>query len=190
LTPAGRPSGQRRVLARLVRRLEPDRRLLAGILVGSMAGDDADALSDVDLIIAVREGDFATVWGERASFHPRLYASDQLGASGRQAVTRFLTPNRIFVEVGICSDQALFRLSGPFQVLWDRAGVAARMKNTPPPATASGFRALPGGRDDLPMSLHDSTKHWVRGDRERALRELKQLRRELGDPSAGAGMPG
>ena len=51
MTPAGRPLAQRRVLARLVRRLEPDPRLLVGILVGSLAGGRADALSDVDLVV-------------------------------------------------------------------------------------------------------------------------------------------
>ncbi len=58
---SGGDAPQRALLDRLVAALGEDERILAAWVIGSLARGDADAYSDVDVLVAVRAEDFAAL---------------------------------------------------------------------------------------------------------------------------------
>ncbi len=61
----GNPDRQRATLARVAGAVTRAPWLDALLLVGSLASDTADALSDVDLLVVVREDHFEQAWADR-----------------------------------------------------------------------------------------------------------------------------
>lgn len=90
------------------------------LLVGSLADDAADALSDIDLLAVVREGQFQHAWADRRYLHAReaVCAWDQRpNEQAEVAAHKWLTPDLVLVEVLIATPSSGVRLADPWAVV-------------------------------------------------------------------------
>jgi predicted nucleotidyltransferase len=173
-------TAQARTLAALVRRLRRDPRIEAVILVGSLAAGQADALSDIDLLVMVRPSDFPAVWRTRRKLAREavhvVHASEETGGRPDVGTYRVLTADRIAVELALFAKGSAFRLGTPYRLLFGKTSALEGMPRLP---VRMRTRLLPGGPPDLPFALQDIAKHWVRGQRARARAELRTLARTV-----------
>jgi predicted nucleotidyltransferase len=130
----GRIQALERLIDEATRLLEADPRIEAAWLEGSIAAGHSDAWSDVDLNVAVRDGDFEGVVAERHEF---------LGGLGR--VLGYYEggmPDGFLVAANLEGlrriDLVLFRSSDAgrrprpdVRALFDRAGVIERLNREP-----------------------------------------------------------
>jgi hypothetical protein len=94
--------------------------LRALILIGSLADDTADALSDLDLLVIVHEGRFAAAWASREALHATaaLYSWDQFsGDLIEVAAHRWLTPDLVLVEALFATASSGLRIAPPYLVV-------------------------------------------------------------------------
>lgn len=68
----GLPPRQRQAVADLARRIEHSSPIEGLILIGSLAADSADALSDVDTIAITTAGGFGDAWADRHRLHAEV----------------------------------------------------------------------------------------------------------------------
>jgi predicted nucleotidyltransferase len=109
-------SRQRAVVQGLVDRLVERPWFRAAILVGSLASDMADELSDVDLLVVVNE--FTRAWREREELGSRaaIVAWDARPVQERVGVHKWLTRDLVLVEC-LLGEAGAFRLAEPYRLL-------------------------------------------------------------------------
>lgn len=98
-----------------------ERQWLDGLLlVGSLAGDAADALSDIDLLVVVREDHFHQAWAERSHLHAgdALFMWDQRpNPAAEMAAHKWLTTDLVLVEALIATPSSGVRLADPWRMI-------------------------------------------------------------------------
>ncbi len=106
------------VLERLVSNLEEEEPLVAAILLGSLARGDGDPLSDIDLLVVVRDGQFEKAWEMRHTLsRGALYAWDRVEPGREVAKHAWLTVDLIKVECPITTVLGGHRLGDPYVVV-------------------------------------------------------------------------
>jgi len=131
----GKPERQREELGRIAARARDRPWLDAVLLVGSLAADTADALSDVDLLVVVRDGRFDEAWAERAVLQSEdaLFAWDQRDDPNREiGAHRWLSGDVVLVEALFGTPSSGMRLAPPWSVLAGAPDAAARLIPRPP----------------------------------------------------------
>ena len=104
------------------------------LVVGSLAADAADALSDIDLLVIVREGGFEQAWAERDTLRVTgtLCAWDQrLDQDAEVAAHRWLTPELVLVETLIATASSGVRLADPWELVVGRSDTPAGLTRRP-----------------------------------------------------------
>jgi hypothetical protein len=114
LTP--HPSRQRAALRGLVDRLVQRPWFRAAVLVGSLASDMDDELSDIDLIVVVSE--FSRAWRERGELEAggAIVAWDASPAGDRVGAHKWITRDLVLVEC-LLGEPGAFRLAEPYKLL-------------------------------------------------------------------------
>lgn len=112
------------LMARFVDVCEADDRISAAFLGGSLARDRADAFSDVDLCVIVRDDAFDEVVRDRASLIERLGEPVFLEDLGHADVVSFVLADGTEAEIFFGREGALGDLRpGRHRVLFDRQGI-------------------------------------------------------------------
>jgi hypothetical protein len=89
------------------------------LLIGSLVSGRADDLSDVDLVVVVREGRFGEAWQQRANLQtPDVLVAWDWPPNGRDAAGhKWLTRALVLVECALWTPSSEVRLADPFVVL-------------------------------------------------------------------------
>lgn len=96
---------QRTFLQHLTAICREDERILAGWVIGSLASGSGDAYSDVDVLLAVRDEDFAALVADWPAFLARLTPTvfaQQLGSSEKPTITA-ITPDWLRFDITLVS---------------------------------------------------------------------------------------
>jgi hypothetical protein len=131
------------LLARIVAVLADDQRMVAAWLQGSIAAGTADAWSDLDLHVVVRDDDFARVVAERMALYRRVgepSLAQHLMQQGPSFFVLLLYPGGIEVDWSLWPLKDA-RRPAQSRLLFDRAGVPLAPA-TPVPAEERATRAL------------------------------------------------
>jgi hypothetical protein len=150
------------VLERLLERLEPRPWFGAAILVGSLATEGDDELSDIDLLVVV--SDFRRAWAERAALEgPDALVSWDAEVQERVAAHKWLTRDLVLVEC-LLGEPGAFRLAEPFRLL---AGSASLLERVPrrPALTRDQVRGSGAAVDPIERA-YDELKDIVRARRD------------------------
>jgi len=109
-------SRQRAVLRGLLDRLVQRPWFRAAILVGSLASDVDDELSDIDLLVVVSE--FSRAWRERGELEARsaIVAWDASPVQDRVGAHKWITRDLVLVEC-LLGEPGAFRLAEPYELL-------------------------------------------------------------------------
>ncbi len=102
---AANATEQHALLARFVAVLREDERIVAAWVIGSLAHGGGDAYSDLDLLVAVRDEDFAALVVDWPTFLARLaptVSARQLGAMDKPTITA-ITPDWLRFDVTLTS---------------------------------------------------------------------------------------
>jgi hypothetical protein len=105
------------------------------LVVGSLADGAADALSDIDLLVIVREGQFEQAWAERGALHVTgtLCEWDQrLDERAEIAAHRWLTGELVLVEALIATTSSGVRLAEPWELAAGRPDTPIGLTHRPP----------------------------------------------------------
>jgi hypothetical protein len=111
----------------------------AVVLVGSLTGQAADAFSDVDLLVVVRDGEFGSAWADRRSLHVTGAAVwwDVVVEPGREAAAhKWLTPDLVLVEALLCTPASGARLAEPWLLVAGDPGAPGLLAPRGPVARA------------------------------------------------------
>lgn len=140
--PAPDPIAQRAFVARLTAALRADERIMAAWLIGSLARGVADAYSDIDTLLAVRDADLPALIDDWSTFLAAIATTvfaQRLGAPDRPTITA-ITPDwtRFDLTLHPATDSRPHTY-GAVTLLFARDGF------TPPavPAAAPGRDAAP-----------------------------------------------
>ncbi len=118
-------------LVELTERIAARREFQGALLLGSFAAGRADPLSDIDLLIVVRPGDFEAAWAQRHSLyaqHP-LFAWDVVRAGFPEiGAHKWLTAELVLVECLIATPTSGVRLAEPFVLV---VGDSALLESLP-----------------------------------------------------------
>jgi hypothetical protein len=131
----GAPTRQAAVLTAIVELAPSLPWIDAIVLVGSMADDEADALSDIDLIVVASEGASADAWAGRHQLAATgaLYSWDERPDESREiGAHRWLTPDMVVVEALIATASSGVRLARPWQLVFGDASAPARLVQRAP----------------------------------------------------------
>lgn len=130
----GTPDRQRATLAKIVDAVGHRPWLDALLVVGSLADDAADALSDVDLVLVVLEGHFEAAWSERLGLHAAdaLRVWDQRPEQAEVGAHKWLTADLVLVEMLIATPSSGVRLAEPWLLVAGNHDVGARLTSRPP----------------------------------------------------------
>jgi hypothetical protein len=136
------------------------------VVIGSLASDRGDAVSDVDLLVGVRERAFDAAWRERE----RLRVTGTLccwdhrydGAAGA-GTHKWLSADAVLVEVLIGVSTSGIRLAPPWRVLAGDPRAAERWPARPPVRRAevaggtAGLHPVEAAYDEFKTRLRAST---------------------------------
>jgi predicted nucleotidyltransferase len=122
-------------LERLAARVETSPALEALLLIGSLARDEGDELSDVDAIVVVAEGRFDEAWAARHELDggEALVAWDDL-ERGRPEIggRKWLTRDIVLVECLLATPSSGVRLADPFRLVVGDPTVPELLARRPP----------------------------------------------------------
>jgi hypothetical protein len=108
------------VLAALSERIGHDSDLAGALLLGSFATRTADELSDVDVLVVVREGRFEAAWAARSRLEggEAIVAWDDVDpARADIGGQKWLTRELVLVECLLAAPASGVRLAEPFSLL-------------------------------------------------------------------------
>ena len=139
---AGRPLRQLPTLAALLEHIAAAGSLDGAILLGSFAEGTPDAASDLDLIVCVGEGHFATAWQDRAAMRVTGAMAwwDQDLVPDRMGAHKWITDDLVLVECLLADRDSGVRLATPHRVVVGDPDLAGRFIARPPikPAELGG----------------------------------------------------
>jgi hypothetical protein len=153
VTRLGEPDRQRRFLDRLRQEVTALPWVEVVVVIGSLASDSADAVSDVDLLVGVHDGAFDEAWRERARLRVTgaVHSWDhRFDGSTGAGTHKWVSADIVLVEALIGVPTGGIRLAPPWRVLAGDHRAADRWPARPPVP-----RGGPGGRaEDLhPVEL-------------------------------------
>jgi predicted nucleotidyltransferase len=156
------------VLEELIGRLEADGAFEAAILLGSLARGESDAMSDVDLLVVVRDGLFEDAWSRRETFSTgALYRWDETEPGREVAKHAWLSAGFVLVELPMTTRAGGNALADPFVVIWGDPAVAEELPRIPPITRAELQEyvdaKLAAGTQDPVQSAWDELAAAVRG---------------------------
>jgi hypothetical protein len=154
------PTRQLAALDDLLRRARGIPEVEAVILIGSLAAGTADAVSDVDAIVVVRESGFAAAVWRRHALHLASVAAcwDQFtGPPSDPAAHKWLDESGVLVEVLIATASGPLRVADPARVVLGDPATLDRTHRRPPIR-----RAEMGGSVHPIESAYDRLKECVR----------------------------
>ena len=130
---AGTPERQRATLAEIAKTIARTAWLDALLVVGSLANGEADALSDIDLLVIVREGQFDQAWAAREEVRVTgtLCAWDQRNDNAEVAAHRWLTTDLVLVEALFATASSGVRLAEPRDLVAGRSAAPAELAQRP-----------------------------------------------------------
>src|SRR5436309_10344231 len=136
------PPGYRVLVDRAVDVLVADRRVEAAWLHGSVARGDADALSDVDMIVAVDDAaleEFGSAWrGRLADITPTVMARRLPGPGGSWLA---ITPDCLRYDMWVeGAKEVATSVVRHRRVLFDRTGLSRIVPPADPPPPPSGAK--------------------------------------------------
>jgi hypothetical protein len=108
------------VVEQLAKRVAAMPEFLGVLLLGSFAAGTADPLSDVDLLLIVREGSFEAAWARRRDLYTEepIFAWDVLREGMAEVgAHKWITREVVLVECLIATPSSGVRLAEPFVVL-------------------------------------------------------------------------
>ncbi len=124
-----------RVVKRLLGAVAAAPTLEGAILLGSLARGVGDEVSDVDLIVVVRDGSFDEAWAAREALHgdDALAAWDDL-EPGRPEIGghKWLSRDLVLVECLLATPSSGVRIAEPFRVVSGAASLPERLVRRPP----------------------------------------------------------
>jgi len=104
------------------------------ILIGSLASDTADALSDVDAILLVRESSFRSAYGQRHTLHADSVPAcwDHLtDPPSEVGAHKWIDENGVLVEVLLGTPSGSLRVAEPARVVLGDPAVLGRIRRRP-----------------------------------------------------------
>jgi Nucleotidyltransferase domain len=163
---ASSPLRQVTTLAALAEHITASSLLDGAILVGSFARGTADAASDLDLIVCVRDGHFATAWQQRTVLQVTgaMVWWDQHLVPDRMGAHKWVTNDLVLVECLLAAPDSGVRLASPYRVVAGGPGLAERFIARPP------IQRAELGLDVHPVErAYDQFKEVIRSHRKQLL---------------------
>jgi hypothetical protein len=160
------PLRQLATLAALVEHTSASSVLDGAILLGSFAHGTPDAASDLDLLVCVRDGDFATAWRQRTALQVTgaVVWWDQHLLPDRMGTHKWITNDLVLVECLLAAPDSGVRLAPPYRVVAGDPGLAERFTARPP------IQRAELGLDIHPVErAYDQLKEVIRSHRKRLL---------------------
>lgn len=154
--------------------------LRALIVVGSMASNTADAVSDVDLLVIAREGTFDVAWEQRRQLEATgaLCSWDQRPDESEEvAAHRWLTPDLVLVEALVATPRSGVRLAQPWRLIMGDLEVPGALVSRPPIN-----RSEMGDRESHPIErAYDEFKRRIRNACSQAIADSVRSPSEASD---------
>ena len=160
------PLRQLATLAALVEHTSASSVLDGAILLDSFAHGTPDAASDLDLLVCVRDGDFATAWRQRTALQVTgaVVWWDQHLLPDRMGTHKWITNDLVLVECLLAAPDSGVRLAPPYRVVAGDPGLAERFTARPP------IQRAELGLDIHPVErAYDQLKEVIRSHRKRLL---------------------
>jgi predicted nucleotidyltransferase len=134
---ASRSLRQLATLAALLEHISASSVLDGAILLGSFARGTPDAASDLDLIVCVHNGDFATAWRQRTALQVTgaMVWWDQHLLPDRMGAHKWITNDLVLVECLLATPDSGVRLAPPYRVVAGDPRLAERFGARPPHPT-------------------------------------------------------
>lgn len=126
---------QASVLTRLTERIGDDPALSGALLLGSLANGTGDELSDIDVLIVVREGWFEAAWSARSGLEggEALVAWDDADPTRAEiGGHKWLTRDLVLVECLLATPTSGVRLAEPFSLLAGDASLPGLLERRAP----------------------------------------------------------
>ncbi len=123
------------VIEELKNRIAEMPEYLGVLLLGSCAAGTADAVSDVDLMLVVRPGEFERAWERRSALHavePLVAWDVRKDAEAEIGAHKWITTDLIMVECLIATPGSGVRLAEPFIVLTGEPNLTDMLTRRPP----------------------------------------------------------
>jgi hypothetical protein len=168
---ASSPLRQLTTLAALLDHITASSALDGAILLGSFAHGTPDAASDLDLIVCVRHGHFATAWQQRAALQVTgaMVWWDHHLIAGQMGTHKWITNDLVLVECLLAAPDSDVRLALPHRVVAGGPELADRFTARPP------IRGAELGIDVHPVErAYDQLKEVIRSHRQRLLQASHQ----------------
>jgi hypothetical protein len=120
-------SRQEATIEKIRMRIEESVHLTGAVLVGSFAIGDTDPLSDVDLIVVTRPGEFDSAWAKRCELHgdTAITCWDvRDDPMLRHGAHKWLTQDLVLADCLLAEPGSGVRLASPYQILTGGSSVA------------------------------------------------------------------
>ena len=162
---ASSPLRQSAILAVLLEHITASSVLDGAILLGSFAHGTPDAVSDLDLLVCVRDGHFATAWQRTAlQVTGAMVWWDQGLIPDRVGAHKWVTNDLVLVECLLAAPDSGVRLAPPYRVVAGDPGLAERFTVRPP------IQRAELGLDVHPVErAYDQLKEVIRSHRRQLL---------------------
>jgi hypothetical protein len=163
---ASSPLRQSATLAALLEHVTASSMLDGAILLGSFARGTPDAVSDLDLLVCVRDGHFAAAWRQRTALQVTgaMVWWDQHLVPDRVGAHKWVTNDLVLVECLLAAPNSGVRLAPPYRVVAGDPGLAERFTTRPP------IQRTELGLDIHPVErAYDQLKEVIRSHRQQLL---------------------
>jgi transposase-like protein len=163
---ASSPLRQLATLAAVLEHITASSVLDGAILLGSFAHGTPDPASDLDLIVCVHDGDFATAWRQRIALQvtDAMVWWDQHLIPDRMGTHKWVTNDLVLVECLLAAPDSGVRLAPPYRVVAGAPGLAERFTARPP------IQRAELGLDVHPVEhAYDQLKEVIRSHRQQLL---------------------
>jgi hypothetical protein len=168
---ASSPLRQLTTLTALLEHITASSVLDGAVLLGSFAHGTPDAASDLDLIVCVRDGHFATAWRQRTALQVTgaMVWWDQHLVPDRVGAHKWVTNDLVLVECLLAAPDSGVRLASPYRVVAGEPGLAEWFTARPPIQRAElGIDVHPVER------AYDQLKEVIRSHRQLLLQASQQ----------------
>jgi hypothetical protein len=162
---------QAATLAALLEHITASSPLDGAILLGSFAHGAPDPVSDLDLLVCVRDGHFATAWRQRTALRATgaIVWWDQHLIPDRIGAHKWVTNDLVMVECLLAAPDSGVRLAPPYRVVAGDPGLAERFTPRPP------IQRAEMGLDLHPVErAYDRLKEVIRSHRRQLLQAPNQ----------------
>lgn len=153
----------------------------AAVILGSFAKGHADRLSDIDLVVFVKDSDVNTAFDiiTRNQPFPIIHSFYRENEESKYSFKKCIFANFVSAEIHVLGKSTDFRLRKPFITLFDHDNFLPTIEEEGAPPEHKDFEPLPMGDDSLAWELFDLIKWWSRGEKDLVKEYIKKMAAKL-----------